>query len=375
MPVAVETMATTPNSQSAMDSASNADKKRNKLGYHRTSVACVHCRRRKIRCLVAPDDAQGRCENCIRLRKECQFFPVDQQPPIEKKSRPSSRLETQPTDPTATTPISSSPTNLNPESVDAFYSYPQMPLNASSSAQDMSGFNPAAFAGHPMSGFTPDRSMGTGEYSAHPTMETGVPWDEFTTISDPQMLATMAANKNQMMNLSPNVWTPGSSVPSGLPPSSPMSGASQMSGHTQPMNTPTYAMQPDGTVWQVPPPPQPSRAMSYPGQAMSPTYPPQFQPQMPPDLKRRMTTPAQSLSAPNVGTHTSPASTPDMPSAPGSVPYSAQSGMDYQQWPMNMPPNMGVVPYPMYTNEPVPQPFTTNPPPMGHPGATGHSGS
>lgn len=38
MPVAVETMASTPNSQSAMDSAN--DKKRNKLGYHRTSVAC-----------------------------------------------------------------------------------------------------------------------------------------------------------------------------------------------------------------------------------------------------------------------------------------------------------------------------------------------
>lgn len=39
MPAAVEVMATTPTSQSAMDSA-NADKKRNKLGYHRTSVAC-----------------------------------------------------------------------------------------------------------------------------------------------------------------------------------------------------------------------------------------------------------------------------------------------------------------------------------------------
>lgn len=218
--------------------------------------------------------------------------------------------------------------------------------------------------------------MNTGEFPAHPTMETGVPWDEFTTISDPQILATIAANKGQMMNLSPNVWTAGS-VPSGLPPSSPMSGVSQMSAHTQPMNTPTYAMQPDGTVWQVPPPPQPSRAMSYPGQAMSPTYPSQFQPQMPPDLKRRMTTPAQSHSAPSAGAHTSPSSAPDMPSAPGSVPYSTQAGMDFPQWPMNsMPVNMGVVSYPMYTSEAVPQPpFTTNPPPMGHPGASGHSGS
>ncbi|KAJ4297498.1 hypothetical protein N0V90_005390 [Kalmusia sp. IMI 367209] len=56
------------------------DKRRNKLGYHRTSVACGHCRRRKIRCLVANDDATGRCANCIRLKKECNFYPVDQAP-------------------------------------------------------------------------------------------------------------------------------------------------------------------------------------------------------------------------------------------------------------------------------------------------------
>ncbi|KAF2749209.1 hypothetical protein M011DRAFT_399049 [Sporormia fimetaria CBS 119925] len=56
------------------------DKRRNKLGYHRTSVACGHCRRRKIRCLVAADDAQGRCTNCIRLKKECNFHPVEQAP-------------------------------------------------------------------------------------------------------------------------------------------------------------------------------------------------------------------------------------------------------------------------------------------------------
>ncbi|KAJ4356001.1 uncharacterized protein N0V89_004027 [Didymosphaeria variabile] len=56
------------------------DKRRNKLGYHRTSVACGHCRRRKIRCLVANDEVTGRCANCIRLKKECNFYPVDQAP-------------------------------------------------------------------------------------------------------------------------------------------------------------------------------------------------------------------------------------------------------------------------------------------------------
>ncbi|KAK5458178.1 hypothetical protein LTS15_004257 [Exophiala xenobiotica] len=58
---------------------SAADKKRNKLGYHRTAVACGHCRRRKIRCVPAFDGTAGRCQNCVRLRKDCQFYPVDQQ--------------------------------------------------------------------------------------------------------------------------------------------------------------------------------------------------------------------------------------------------------------------------------------------------------
>lgn len=52
MPAAVEAMATTPNSQSAMD-ASNADKKRNKLGYHRTSVACGQFTLNSNRCVRA----------------------------------------------------------------------------------------------------------------------------------------------------------------------------------------------------------------------------------------------------------------------------------------------------------------------------------
>lgn len=43
-----------------------------------------HCRRRKIRCLLAQGDPQGRCSNCIRLKKECNFYPVDQQPPSDK---------------------------------------------------------------------------------------------------------------------------------------------------------------------------------------------------------------------------------------------------------------------------------------------------
>lgn len=76
------------------------ERRRNKLGYHRTSVACGkllfivrchglvlkiplqgHCRRRKIRCIPSGPDMQGRCVNCIRLKKDCSFYPVDQPPP------------------------------------------------------------------------------------------------------------------------------------------------------------------------------------------------------------------------------------------------------------------------------------------------------
>lgn len=84
----------TPNvrGQATADAAAlalSAEKRRNKLGYHRTSVACGHCRRRKIRCIPAPADPQNRCSNCIRLKKECNFYPVDQQPHQEPSRRSS----------------------------------------------------------------------------------------------------------------------------------------------------------------------------------------------------------------------------------------------------------------------------------------------
>ena len=50
-----------------------------------------HCRRRKIRCIPSPSDHQGRCVNCIRLKKDCSFFPVDQQPPQDTRQKSASR--------------------------------------------------------------------------------------------------------------------------------------------------------------------------------------------------------------------------------------------------------------------------------------------
>lgn len=75
-----------PHLRAPIMSESELDKKRNKLGYQRISIACAHCRRRKIRCLLAADDPEQRCQNCIRLKKECVFYPVDQQAMLDARS-------------------------------------------------------------------------------------------------------------------------------------------------------------------------------------------------------------------------------------------------------------------------------------------------
>lgn len=134
-----------------------AEKRRNKLGYHRTSVACGiwclykinvqplilwtvgHCRRRKIRCLLAPDDAQNRCSNCIRLKKECNFFPVDQQPQIERRPRTASKAEARSGDASASS--SSSPALVGGqviEQVDNYNHYPPLPLPSQEFSSSMS---------------------------------------------------------------------------------------------------------------------------------------------------------------------------------------------------------------------------------------------
>ncbi|KAF2794092.1 hypothetical protein K505DRAFT_31076 [Melanomma pulvis-pyrius CBS 109.77] len=105
---------------------SPTDKRRNKLGYHRTSVACGHCRRRKIRCLVANEDPGGRCANCIRLKKECNFYPVEQNPETQR-SHTGSAKETSigaPASSTTSSPLH--PASNSSEKVDDF----RPPFNA-----------------------------------------------------------------------------------------------------------------------------------------------------------------------------------------------------------------------------------------------------
>lgn len=133
--------ASTPNVRGGESGLSVVDKRRNKLGYHRTSVACGHCRRRKIRCLLAPDDAQHRCSNCIRLKKECNFFPVDQQPQVERRPRTGSKLEH---NGEASTSSSSSPAIGGGSSIDPinhFHHYPPLPLSTQDYPSTTSSMN------------------------------------------------------------------------------------------------------------------------------------------------------------------------------------------------------------------------------------------
>lgn len=115
----------------------------------------VHCRRRKIRCLLAPDDTQGRCENCIRLKKECHFYPVDQQPAVDKRGRPISKPETAGSDASLTTtpPLLGSGTVM--EQKESYFTYPNMGI---SSGQDISAYNSGAYPGTPVAAYTPGSS-------------------------------------------------------------------------------------------------------------------------------------------------------------------------------------------------------------------------
>ena len=150
----IKRSASSPNvrgmSSASESAAALAEKRRNKLGYHRTSVACgeyhltvglvrcgcaltsvfiVHCRRRKIRCLLAPDDAQNRCSNCIRLKKECNFYPVDQQPPVERRPRAGSKADGRSGDNSASSSSSPSMTTGHMvDQADQYGHYPPLPI-------------------------------------------------------------------------------------------------------------------------------------------------------------------------------------------------------------------------------------------------------
>lgn len=114
-----------------------------------SNIHIAHCRRRKIRCIVSPE-VEGRCINCVRLKKECSFQPVDSQASTPDKRRESTQAPV-----SATIPVlpSNSPSltigEVNPQDTPPYehYSAAEMPLHhGSMSAAGMSVENTAMFA-------------------------------------------------------------------------------------------------------------------------------------------------------------------------------------------------------------------------------------
>lgn len=82
-----------PGENDTTSASGSESKKRNKLGYHRTTIACGHCRRRKIRCIPSAHSNEPRCQNCIRLKKVCQFHPVESNSSVASKEVSNSKVE------------------------------------------------------------------------------------------------------------------------------------------------------------------------------------------------------------------------------------------------------------------------------------------
>ncbi|KAF4551716.1 Hypothetical protein D9617_12g036050 [Elsinoe fawcettii] len=84
--------------------------RKNKLGYTRISVACAHCRRRKIRCVLAQGEGERRCANCIKLKKECIFTTVDTANNADPRAQGKAGMSSQ-----ASSVMSRSPSGVSPD--------------------------------------------------------------------------------------------------------------------------------------------------------------------------------------------------------------------------------------------------------------------
>ncbi|MCJ1387421.1 hypothetical protein MMC18_000264 [Xylographa bjoerkii] len=284
-----------------------AEKRRNKLGYHRTSVACVHCRRRKIRCLLAPDDPQNRCSNCIRLKKECNFFPVDQQPPIERRPRAGSRTEGRSDENSVSS--SSSPgliVGRGMESVDHFSQYPMLPITSHVYTGSLA----------PMSAgiISPPSSIGPGSSRAYefPPHHDRTNWENQLHEHIPLSAGHSYAEDHMSGHWRESPITPVYSPYTPGPPNSLAPQVRDGSGTFAPFGAPRHE-----PGWAAP-----TRSMSY-GHVedLSNHHLNHYQPPYQMDLRRR----ASEMHPPSLQTsNSSNASTSDLPGPPMSVPMSSQ---------------------------------------------------
>ncbi|KAL2170064.1 hypothetical protein VTG60DRAFT_5336 [Thermothelomyces hinnuleus] len=236
-----------PQQQGSTGTDPSGERRRNKLGYHRTSVACGHCRRRKIRCVPSQNDVQGRCINCIRLKKECSFYPVDQQPPVETRQKSGSRSSVGPKAPSA----SSSPAMQPgiPAEVHGQQPYPQL---AMPSLQNMAP--PLKPSGSDSHGPDPKASSTRGYEYGQPGMSQWMPTDVSPSSSKP---GDMNAIWRSYPGDSPITAAFSPYAPQGPPPSATWSA---------PVGSDTSSR--DDIAWSTYPAPPP-RSMSFGAESMS----------------------------------------------------------------------------------------------------------
>jgi hypothetical protein len=186
------------------------------------TLETAHCRRRKIRCLLAEGDDQDRCQNCIRLKKECVFYPVDQQQTVDDPSQPGSRSGPGSVPSSA---VSQSPPELasgrpfeRSQQYGSFPSLPSLPSNAPP------GFNVPIVPGSTLPG-QGDFMPGYAGHGVHDTDSTGVPqseyafqqaptdsqrhWEQVSTLSSPNPSVHRARDSMQ-----PQYWRSSPTAPS-----------------------------------------------------------------------------------------------------------------------------------------------------------------
>ncbi|KAH6660572.1 hypothetical protein BKA67DRAFT_653742 [Truncatella angustata] len=315
---------------------SAGEKKRNKLGYHRTSVACTHCRRRKIRCIPYVNDPQGRCQNCIRLKKECTFHSVGQELPPSSIQRPGVRTGVGPKIASAST----SPTAPNhPSDISPSQPYPQIATVAS--LQNM---------GPPIK---PDPYSRDVKLPSNATTNRGFQYGN----SGNNWVATdagTAASKTPEMNTSWRSYTQDSPVTPSFAPYTPHP-HSASTWSTAPLGTPASndsTSRPDEIAWS-PYTAAPGRSLSYGGDTSQPYTPvPHVVGSAPSSVYDRRSSIATEMYPPSISTTMAhvdsiPGTSMD-PNGPLSAgagnygtwqyPYS-KTGDGYESWGNQIPPN------------------------------------
>ncbi|ORY66325.1 uncharacterized protein BCR38DRAFT_317094, partial [Pseudomassariella vexata] len=222
----------------------SGDKSRKKLGYHRTSVACGHCRHRKIRCVP-----QGnRCESCARLKKECSFHSVGELPQPAPGQKPRIRSLVGPQNESASSSPAIHPEH--PSDMQPKQAYPQ--LSTVSPMQNMGppSMKPQVLDSHPVDSKGPSSasSARTFDYS-HSAVNWMAPDGNPSSARTP---ADMNPSWRSYTHESPVSQTFSPYTPHGVPPAVPWPIA--------PLGNETARRQ--EVVWSGYPPP-PTRSMSY----------------------------------------------------------------------------------------------------------------